>query len=83
MNNKFKDIKNRTYYFFDDLTNIKNLDPNKIKIDEKSYQNILIYYIEYVTFKDLRYVKINAVNPKYLIINKIMGTLKKSIVINI
>ena len=83
MNNKFKDIKNRTYYFFDDMTNIKNLDPNKIKIDEKSYQNILIYYIGYVTFKDLRYVKINVVNPKYLIINKIMGTLKKSIVINI
>ena len=83
MNNKFKDIKNRTYYFFDDMTNIKNLDPNKIKIDEKSYQNILIYYIGYVTFKDLRYVKINVVNPKYLIINKIMGTLKKSVVINI
>ena len=83
MNNKFKDIKNRTYYFFDDMTNIKNLDPNKIKIDEKSYQNIFIYYIGYVTFKDLRYVKINVVNPKYLIINKIMGTLKKSIVINI
>ena len=83
MNNKFKDIKNRTYYFFDDMTNIKNLDPNKIKIDEKSYQNILIYYIGYVTFKDLRYVKINVVNPKYLIINKIMDTLKKSIVINI
>ena len=83
MNNKFKDIKNRTYYFFYDMTNIKNLDPNKIKIDEKSYQSILIYYIGYVTFKDLRYVKINVVNPKYLIINKIMGTLKKSIVINI
>ena len=42
MNNKFKeiDIKNRTYYFFHDMINIKNLDPNKIKIDEKSYKNI-------------------------------------------
>ena len=27
-------IKNRTNYSFDD-TNIKNLDPDKIKIDEK------------------------------------------------
>ena len=33
MRNKFKDIniKNRTYYFFDDMINIKNLDPNKNK----------------------------------------------------
>ena len=45
-------IKNRTYYFFDDIINIKNFDPNNIKIDEKSYKNILIYYIGYVTIKD-------------------------------
>ena len=35
------DVKNRTYYFFDDMINIKNLDPNKIKANEKSYKNIL------------------------------------------
>ena len=34
-------IENRTYYFFDDMINIKSLDPNKIKIDKKSYKNIL------------------------------------------
>ena len=49
MNNKFKDIniKNRTYYLFDDLFNIKNLDLNKIKIDKKSYKNnfILLYWM--------------------------------------
>ena len=40
MSNKFKDIdiKNHTYYFFDDIINIKNFDPIKIKIDEKSYK---------------------------------------------
>ena len=50
MSNKFKDTdtKNRTYYFLDDIINIKNTDPNKIKIDEKSYESIFIYYIEYV-----------------------------------
>ena len=44
MSNKFKniDIKNHTYYFFDD---IKFFDPIKIKIHEKSFENILIYYI--------------------------------------
>ena len=41
-------IKHRRYYFFDDMINIKNFDPNNIKID-KSYKSILIYYIGYVT----------------------------------
>ena len=34
-----------------DTFNIKSFDPNKIKIDEKSYKNIPIYYIGYVTIK--------------------------------
>ena len=38
MSNKVKDIyiKNKTYYFFNDIINIKNFDPDKIKIEEKS-----------------------------------------------
>ena len=54
MSNKFKDIsiKNHTYYFFDDIINVKNVDPNNSKTDEKSYKNILIYCIGYVTIKD-------------------------------
>ena len=54
MSNKFKDIdiKNHTYYFFDDIINIKKFDPNKNKIDEKSYKNILNYYIGYVMMKN-------------------------------
>ena len=53
MSDKFKgiDIKNRTYYFFNDMINIENFDLNNIKTDEKSYKNILIYYIGYVTIK--------------------------------
>ena len=54
MSNKIKDvdIKNHTYYFFDGIINIKNVDLDNIKIDETPYKNILIYYIEYVTNKD-------------------------------
>ena len=54
MSNKIKDVdvKNHTYYFFDGIINIKNVDLDNIKIDETSYKNILIYYIEYVTNKD-------------------------------
>ena len=47
MSNKVKDtsIKIHTYYFFDDIINIKNFDPNNIKIDEKSNKDILVCYI--------------------------------------
>ena len=75
MSNKIKDIdiKNHTYYFFDDIINIKNFDPNNIQIDEKSYKNILIYYIGYVTIKDSKHLKINSVNPLNLIFGKVNG----------
>ena len=66
-------IKNHTHCFFDDITNIKNFDPNNIKIDEKSYKSIVIYYIGYVTVKNLKYVKINSVNPLHLTFSKVKG----------
>ena len=75
MSNKVKDndIKNRTYYFFNDTVSTKNFDPNKIKIDEKSYQNILIYHIGQATIKNANQVKINSVNPLYFIFSKVNG----------
>ena len=75
MSNKVIDIdmKNRTYFFFDDIINRKNFDSNNIKIDEKSYKYILIYFIGYVMMKDSKYVKINSVNPLYVIFNKVNG----------
>ena len=62
ISNKVKDIniKNRAYYFFNDIIKVENFDPNNIKIDEKSYKYILIYYIGYVMIKE--YVKIYSVN---------------------
>ena len=53
---------------------MKNLDLNKINIDEKSYTNFLIYHIGYVEVKNL---KINSVNPLYLIIDKINGYIEE------
>ena len=43
MNNNVKDIniKNLTYYFFNDIIYIENFDPNNIKIDEKSNKKYL------------------------------------------
>ena len=40
-------------------------------MDEKSYKNVLIYFISYVTIKDSKYVKINSVNPFYLMFKTI------------
>ena len=55
MMNSVKEIKvkNRTYYSFDDMIIIKNLDPNKIKIDGKSYRVILIDRIGSMIVKTL------------------------------
>ena len=73
MSNKVKDINiiNSTYYFFNDIINIENFDPNDITIDKKSYKNILFYYIGYVTIKE--YIKIYSVNPLYLIFRYVNG----------
>ena len=60
------------------MINIKNLHLSKIKIDRKSYKNILIYYIGYVTVKNLSYIKTNSGNHSYLIINKINECIKES-----
>ena len=45
-------IKYRAYYFFGDMINIKGFNPSLIKINKKSYKNIGIYYIGYITIKD-------------------------------
>ena len=55
------DIKNRIYYFFNDKINIKNFNSNLLKIDKKSYKDIDIYYIEYITIKKFMILKICVV----------------------
>ena len=36
-------IKNGTYYFYDDMINMKNFDSSLLKIDKRSCKNIDIY----------------------------------------
>ena len=67
-------IKNRTYYYFDDMIDIKKFEPNLLKIDKKSHRDIDIYYIGYITIKNFNtYKNINSVNPLYLIIHSATG----------
>ena len=44
-------IKNRTYYVFNDMVIIKDFGLSLLKIDKKSYKNIRIYNIRYITIK--------------------------------
>ena len=55
-------IKNRTYYFCNDMINLKSVEPNLLKTDRKSYKNIGIY-IGYITIKKIDdYENIYSVN---------------------
>ena len=60
------------------MINITNFDPNLLKIDKTLYKNIDTYYIiGCITMKDSVYVKINLVNPLYLIIDEVDGHFKE------
>ena len=67
-------IKNKTYYFYNDQINLKDFDGKLLKIDKKDYNKIDIYYIGYVTIKKIGdYKNINSLNPLYLMINEMIG----------
>ena len=68
------DIKNRTYYFYNEIINIKKFDSNLLKIDKKSYKDIGIYNIGYITIKKIDDCEnIYSVNPLYLLVNHANG----------
>ena len=72
------DIKNRTYYFYNDPINIKKIDSNLLKIDKKSYKDIGIYNIGYITIKKIDdYEDIYSVNPLYLTISHASGYIEE------
>ena len=71
-------IKNRKYYFFNAMINIKDFDPSLIKIDKKLCKNISIYHIGYITIKSISDCEnINSVNPLYLMIREVDGYIKE------
>ena len=72
------DIKNRTYYFYNDMIDIKKFDSNLLKIDKKSYKDIGIYNIGYITIKKIDdYENIYSANPLYLIVNHANGYIEE------
>ena len=59
-------IKNRTYYFYNDIIDLKKFESNLLKIDKTLYKNIGIYNIGYITIKKIDdYENIYSVNPLF------------------
>ena len=72
------EIKNRIYYFYNNIINIEELNSSLLKRDKKPYKDIDIYYIGYITIKKLDdYENIHSVNPLYLTIGKVEGHIEE------
>ena len=69
-------IRNSTYYFYNDLINIKDIDSRLLKLDKKTSMGLGIYYIGYIIKKPEW--NVNSVNPLYLMINRIDGFIEEN-----
>ena len=71
-------IKNRTYYFNNNIINLKDFELNLLKIDKNHYKGINIYYIRYITIKKIHDCEnIRSVNPLYLLVNHASGYIEE------
>ena len=72
------DIQNRTYYFYNDIINVKNFDPVLLKIDKISCKDIGIYNIGHITIKKIDDCEsICSVNPLYLRVDHVNGYIEE------
>ena len=72
------ELKNQTYYFFNDMINIKNFDSSRLKIDKQSFKQIDIYCIGYISMKIIGdHESVYSVNPLYLIVGKADGYIEE------
>ena len=75
---KEMNIKNRTYYFDNDVIDLKTLDSKNLKLDKKTYKDLDIYNIGYVTIKKIGdCYDVNSVNPLYLRIDNASGYIEE------
>ena len=71
-------IKNRTYYFYNDIINLDEFHESKTKVDSKYFNNIDIYYLGYKHKKKSSKCDVkNSVNPLYLRIVDMNGQFEK------
>ena len=71
-------IKNQTYYFYNDIIGLKTFDSSNLKLDKKTYKNLDTYNIGYVTIKKTGSgCDIKSINPLYLLIDNASGYIKE------
>ena len=71
-------IKNITYYFYNDIINLDEFDVRKIKVDRKKFNDTDIYYLGYEYKKKITECnEVNSVNPLYLRIKDMKRQFKK------
>ena len=71
-------IKDRTYYFYNNVINLDEFDENKIKVDRKNFNVIDIYCLRYEYKKKITECnEMNSANPLYLRIKDMKGQFKK------
>ena len=74
-----KNIKNRTYYIYNDIINLDEFNESRIRVDKKDVNDIDIYYHGYEHKKKISECNvINSVNPLYLKIINMNGRFKKA-----
>ena len=65
-------------YFYNGIINLKNFKSNLLPIDRKSFKNIVVYSIGYITIKKIDDCEnINSVNPLYLHITRANGYIEE------
>ena len=72
------DIKNRTYYFYNDIINLDEFDESRIRVDKKDFNDIDMYCLGYEHNKKISECNIiNSVNLLYLKITDMRGQFEK------
>ena len=71
-------IKECTYYFYNDIIDIETFDSKNLKIDKITYKDLDIYNIGYITIKKIGFgYDVNSVNPLYLRIDNARGYIEE------
>ena len=76
-------IKNRTYYFYNDMINLENFKSTLLKIHKKHYKEVNIYYIGYIAIKRISDSEnIRSINPLNLLVNHASKYIEEKMEIN-
>ena len=71
-------IRNHSYYFYNDIIDLENFNSNNLKLDKKTYKDLDVYNIGYVTIKKIGdCYDVNSINQLYLRINNASGHIEE------